>query len=92
PVIDYSDAFPNNKSDIITHVSYAELKSGTIKVNGREVPTSSRSSYPRAVEITRILKEWIESGEFLLTEAVAPLPGIGSGVTQNPFKERQIED
>ena len=92
PVIDYSGAFPNNKSDVITHVSYAELKSGTIKVNGQEVPTAARSSYPRAVEITRILKEWIESGEFLLTEAVAPLPGIGSGVTQNPFKERQIED
>ena len=91
PVIDYSDAFPNNKSDIITHVSYAELRSGKINVNGQEVPTASLSSYPRAVEITQILKEWIESGKFTLTEAVEPLPGIGSGVTQKPFNERPIE-
>jgi uncharacterized protein (DUF39 family) len=91
PVIDYSGAFPRNEPDIIAHVSYAELKSGTINIKGKKVPTASLSSYPRAVEIAGILKEWIESGKFLLTEASAPLPGIGSGVTVKPFRERPIE-
>jgi L-aspartate semialdehyde sulfurtransferase len=92
PVIDYSDAFPNLKSDILAEVSYAELKSGKIKIKGKDVPTASRSSYPKAVEITTLLKEWIKNGKFLLTEPVEPLPGVASGITFKPLKERPIED
>ncbi len=91
-VIDYANAYPNMKPDIITEVSYAQLKSGRIVVRGNEVPTASLSSYPRAVEIAKILKEWIASGKFQLTEPVAPLPGVESGVTFKPLKERPIED
>ena len=91
PVIDYSDAYPQRKPDIIAEVSYAELKSGKIKVKGKEVPTASLSSYPRAVEIATILKEWIQAGKFLLTEPVEPLPGAESGVTFKPLNERPIE-
>ena len=90
-IIDYSDAYPNLKPDILTEVSYAQLKRGKVKVQGKEVPTASLSSYPRAVEIANILKEWILSGEFLLTEPVAPLPGVESGITFKPLKERPIE-
>jgi uncharacterized protein (DUF39 family) len=91
PVIDYSDAFPNNKPGNLGEVTYAELKSGKIKVKGKDVPTASRSSYPGAVEIAAILKGWIQKGEFLLTEAVQPLPGVESGVGVKPLKERPIE-
>jgi uncharacterized protein (DUF39 family) len=42
------------------------------------------------VEIASILKKWIEKGEFLLTEPVAPLPGAESGITPKPLKERPI--
>lgn len=56
------------------------------------MPTASLSSYSRAVEIATILKEWILSGEFLLTEPVAPLPGVESGITVEPLKERPIEE
>jgi len=90
-VIDYSDAYPNQKPDIIGELSYAELRSGTVKLQGRKVPTGSLSSYPRALEIAEILKGWIKRGEFLLTEAVAPLPGVESGVTFKPLKERPLE-
>jgi len=90
-VIDYSDAYPNLKPDILGEVSYAQLKTGKIKLKGKEVPTASLSSYPRAVEIANMLKEWIKSGKFLLTEPVAPLPGIESGITFKPLKERPIE-
>ncbi|MFC2010505.1 homocysteine biosynthesis protein [Chloroflexota bacterium] len=91
-VIDYSDAYPQLKPDVVAEVSYAELKSGKIKIKGKDVPTASLSSYSRAVEIANTLKEWINSGEFLLTEPVALIPGVQSGVTFKPLKERAIEE
>ena len=90
-VIDYSDAYPNQKPDIVGEVNYAQLKSGTVKLQGKKVPTSSLSSYSRAVEIAEVLKDWIKRGEFLLTEAVAPLPGVESGVAFKPLPERPLE-
>jgi uncharacterized protein (DUF39 family) len=90
PVVDYAEAYPQRKPDILDEVSYAELKGGTIKVKGQEVPTASLSSYPGAVEIAGILKKWIEKGEFLLTEPVAPLPGVESGIVFKPLEERPI--
>jgi L-aspartate semialdehyde sulfurtransferase len=48
------------------------------------------SSYPKAVEIANILKQWIKNGEFLLTQPVAPLPGVESGVIFKPLNERPI--
>ena len=91
PVVDYSGAYPQLKSNILGEVSYAQLKSGKITVKGKKVPTASLSSYPRAVEIATILKEWILSGEFLLTQPVAPLPSVESGITFKPLKERPLE-
>jgi len=92
PVVDYSEAYPQMKPDVLGEVSYAQLKSGKIKVEGKEVPTASLSSYSRALEIASILKEWIQSGKFLLTEPVAPLPGAESGIIFKPLNERPIED
>jgi uncharacterized protein (DUF39 family) len=92
PVVDYSEAYPQREPDILGEVSYAELKSGRIKVRERDVPTSSLSSYVKAVEIASILKKWIETGEFLLTEPVAPLPGVESGMSAKPLKERPIAE
>ncbi|MBA7594412.1 hypothetical protein ES703_01353 [subsurface metagenome] len=92
PIVDYSEAYPQIKSDILGEVSYAQLKSGKIKVQGKNVPTGSLSSYPRAVEIATILKEWILSRKFLLTEPVAPLPGVESGINFKPLNERPIEE
>jgi len=90
PVIDYAEAYPQRKPDVLAEVSYAELKSGKIKIQRQEVPTASLSSYPGAVEIAGILKEWIKKGEFLLTEPVAPLPGVESGIVFKPLEERPI--
>ncbi|GAI38312.1 unnamed protein product, partial [marine sediment metagenome] len=92
PVIDYSKSFPQMKPDILGEVSYAQLKSGKIVIRGKEVPTASLSSYSRAVEIATILKEWILDRKFLLTEPVAPLPGVESDVTFKPLKERPLEE
>lgn len=90
-VIDYSGDYPNLKDGTLGEVSYAELKSGKVKLKGREIPTASLSSYSRAVEIAGTLKEWIIGGKFLLTEPVAPLPGVEAGIKLKPLKERPIE-
>lgn len=90
PIVDYSEAYSQMKPDVLGEVSYAELKSGCIKFQGKDVPTGSLSSYSKAVEIACILKKWIEKGEFLLTEPVAPLPGVESGISFKPLKERPI--
>jgi uncharacterized protein (DUF39 family) len=89
-IVDYSEAYPQRKPDILCEVNYAQLKSGHIKVQGKDVPTASLSSYPKAVEIANILKNWIEKGEFLLTEPVAPIPGTESGITLKTLKEKPI--
>ncbi len=92
PIVDYGEAYPQRSPDILGEASYGELKSGRILVLGKEVPTASLSSYPRAVEIANTLKDWITKGEFLLTEPVAPLPGVEAGITFKPLKERPIEE
>ncbi|MDD5095101.1 MAG: homocysteine biosynthesis protein [Dehalococcoidia bacterium] len=91
PIVDYSEAYPQRKPDILGEVSYAQLKSGKISIGGKEVPTAPLSSYSKAVEIANILKEWIKKGEFLLTEPVAPLPGVEAGIESNALNERPIE-
>jgi uncharacterized protein (DUF39 family) len=78
------------KSEVLGEVSYAGLKSGHIEVQGKDVPTASLSSYPKALEIANILKDWIQGGKFLLTEMVTPLPGVESGITVRPLRERPI--
>ena len=90
-IVDYSGAYPQVKPDVLGEVDYAQLKSGKIQVQDKEVPTASLSSYPKAVEIAQILKEWIQKGEFLLSEPVAPIPGLESGVVFKNLKERSIE-
>jgi len=90
PIVDYSEAYPQRKPDVLGEVSYAQLKTGKIEVRGKQVPTSSLSSYPGAVEIAGILKEWIKKGEFTLTEPVATLPGVESHITIKSLEERAI--
>jgi uncharacterized protein (DUF39 family) len=73
-VVDYGNDYPKGEAKSLGRVSYAELKSGVIRFNGKEVPTVPLSSYVRALEIANILKERIEKGEFLLTEPQLMLP------------------
>ena len=90
PVVDYSTDYPAGAGAPLAHVNYKELRSGSITLDGRDVPTASMSSLSRAREIASVLKEWIREGEFLLGEAVQPLPGPESGLTCRPFNERGI--
>ncbi len=75
-IIDYG--VPARSRPVIRRVSYAELKSGMVEVQGRKVRTSSLSSLFMARKIAALLKEKIERGEFLLTLPVERLPLQGS--------------
>ena len=91
-VIDYSEAYPNNKPEIIGELNYAQLKSGKVTLKGKKIPTASLSSYPRAKEIAETLKESIQKGEFELTTPVAPLPGVDSDIQFKPLRERPLDE
>ena len=90
-VVDYSDAYPQLVPGSLGEVTYKQLKSGKITVQGKEIPTAGLSSYARAREIARILKEWIEAGKFFLTAPAELLPSVDSGIVFKPLKERPIK-
>jgi uncharacterized protein (DUF39 family) len=66
-IIDYGKDHPHGRARSLGKVSYAELKSGTIMLNGQSVQTAPISSYTRAKEIAEILKQWIKTGQFYLS-------------------------
>jgi len=92
PVVDYSESYPQSLGGNLGLVSYAQLKSGKITIDGREVATNPMSSYPMAVKIAETLKDWIERGEFQLTKPVELLPSAGSGIRLHSLPERNGEE
>ncbi len=74
PIVDYSYDYPNCKTKTLGTKNYKELKSGIIEINGKEVPTASLSSYPKAREIAKILKKEISKAKFLLNKPIEKLP------------------
>jgi len=89
-IVDYSKAYPEGIPETIGSVNYAQLRSGKIKIDGKEVPTGALSSYAKAREIATILKDWIQSGKFLLTEYVEKLPSSDSEYKFKPLNLREI--
>jgi uncharacterized protein (DUF39 family) len=84
-IVDYSNDYPQGVARSLGQVTYAQLRSGSIPFEGREVPTVSMSSYSKARKIAGVLKDWIAGGEFYLSQPVDPLPGVGSGLKFKPL-------
>ena len=81
PVVDYSRFYPTGEGEaLLGEVTYAQLKSGAIEVKGKRIPTGCFSSYSKAREVAGQLKSLIQSGEFLLSQPVAQLPGAKEGL------------
>jgi uncharacterized protein (DUF39 family) len=91
PIVDYSEAYPQIIPNNLGEVSYAELKTGSITIQGKKVPTGGISSYKRAREIATELKARILNNTFLLSEPVAPLPSTGSEVKCKLLNERPVK-
>jgi uncharacterized protein (DUF39 family) len=75
-IADYSHDYPRGISKSYGKVSYAELKGGTIRFKGEDVPTVPLSSVVRAREIAETLKTWIQKGKFNLGEPQQLLPSV----------------
>jgi len=73
-IVDYGGDYPQGISKSLGQVSYAALKSGTIELDGKTVPTVPLSSMVKARAIAETLKSWIQKGEFLLGEPQFTLP------------------
>lgn len=90
PIVDYSEAYGQRIPGNLGFASYAELKTGRITVKGKEIPTAPLSSYPRAREIAGILKNWIQKGDFLLTEPVKLLPSYKDNIAANTLEIKGV--
>lgn len=71
-VVDYS--VPNRSRPVLGRVTYKDLRSGAIELNGNRIPTVPLSSLSKAREIAEELKGWVQSGQMLLQEPVQQLP------------------
>ncbi len=74
PVIDYSSDYGQKTGRVLAYVSYAQLKSGQIEVQGKKIPVGSLSSYYKALEIANLLADEIRKGDFTLAAPLALLP------------------
>jgi len=91
PVVDYSESYPKIIPGNLGEVNYAQLKSGQITVQGKKVPTGGISSFSRARKIAQLLKESIISKKFYLTEPVAPIPSVDSGISFKLLQEKPVK-
>lgn len=72
PIVDFS--IPRRVRPTFGLVSYAQLKSGRIAIDGRSVRVAPLASIFLSRQVAIELKTWIEQGKFLLTEPVAAIP------------------
>jgi len=81
-IVDYSKDYPEGGPiQSLGEVNYKQLKGGKIKFNGKEIPSTPLSSYPKAKKIAEILKDWIQKGKFLLGEPQQGLPSVSQSKT-----------
>ena len=73
--IDYSTG--GLKMPALGRVSYAQLRSGKVELNGKTVPTAPLSSLFMAREIAGILKNNIKENNFTLTEPIKQVEMFG---------------
>ncbi|MFX0010383.1 MAG: homocysteine biosynthesis protein, partial [Candidatus Hermodarchaeota archaeon] len=81
-VVDYS--VPRRERPVIRQVSYKEMKSGYIELNGKIVKCSPMSSFYHANKIAETLKKWIQEGKFYLNPPAETL------ATDTKFKPMKI--
>lgn len=81
PVMDFS--IPRRVRPTFGLVSYAQLKSGRIVIDGKPVRVAPLASLFLSRQVALELKQWIEAGTFTLTEPVAPIPMDRSFLAQD---------
>ncbi|MBC6418008.1 MAG: hypothetical protein GDA44_04045, partial [Prochloron sp. SP5CPC1] len=82
PVIDFS--IPRRVRPTFGLVTYKQLKSGSITIEGKTVRVAQVASIFLSRQVALELKQWIMAGKFTLTEPVASLPKDRSFLAQDP--------
>ncbi|GAX42777.1 hypothetical protein NIES4075_37810 [Tolypothrix sp. NIES-4075] len=85
PIVDFS--IPRRVRPTFGLVSYAQLKSGRVTIEGKTVRVAPLASMYLARQVAQELKQWIEAGTFTLTEAVSPIPMERSFLPQDRWTE-----
>uniref|UniRef100_A0A7C3MDC4 CBS domain-containing protein n=1 Tax=Archaeoglobus fulgidus TaxID=2234 RepID=A0A7C3MDC4_ARCFL len=85
-IIDFGVA--RRERPLVRKVTYEELISGKVEINGEEVRVSPLSSFYMAEKIMEELKRQIERGEFFLT---APVDRIPAREIFKPMRQREIK-
>ncbi|MBO3460771.1 homocysteine biosynthesis protein [Aetokthonos hydrillicola Thurmond2011] len=85
PIVDFS--IPRRVRPTFGLVSYAQLKSRRITIEGKTVRVAPLASMFLSRQVALLLKEWIESGKFTLTEPVAQIPMERSFLPQDRWTE-----
>jgi L-aspartate semialdehyde sulfurtransferase len=85
PIVDFS--IPRRVRPTFGLVSYAQLKSGRITIEGKNVRTAPLASMYLSLQVAQELRQWIESGKFMLTEPVASIPMERSFLPQDRWTE-----
>ncbi len=83
-VVDYSTGELNRP--ILRKISYAELKSGSIDLEGRKINVAPTSSIYKARIIADTLKKWIQEGTFTLNKPWELIP------SKTKYRALQKED
>jgi uncharacterized protein (DUF39 family) len=83
PVVDFS--IPRRVRPTFGLVSYGQLKTGAISIEGKSVRTAPLASIFLSRQVAQELKQWIEAGQFTLTEAIAPLERDRSFLPQDSW-------
>ena len=81
PVVDFS--IPRRVRPTFGLVTYAQLKSGRIAIDGKTVRVAPLASLALSRQVARELKQWIEAGTFTLAEPVAAIPRDRSFLSQD---------
>jgi len=83
-ILDYG--VPSRDRPSLRQVTYEELRSGSVEIDGKDVKTSSLSSFKKSRIIANELKDWISRGEFFVS---SPVENLQTGVSARPMKQTE---
>jgi L-aspartate semialdehyde sulfurtransferase len=86
PVVDFS--IPRRVRPTFGLVSYGQLKSGRIVIDGKPVRVAPLASLYMSRQVAMELKQWIDAGTFELSEAVSAIPGDRTFLPQDAWGGR----
>lgn len=85
-IVDYGVASRGRPS--LGRVTYAQLRTGEIEIDGKKVPVGPISSLTKARRIAAVVKEWVAEKRWTLTQPMQLLPQAGT----QAFKPLQIRE